>query len=349
MYKRFNKYFFVISFSISLFSTIYAREFRNISFNLSYRVIVDDSIKKTDNPPTLEEKSKNPADTVAPDSLKKSNSIDAPIDYIAGDSIIFKMKSRVIEVYGEGNVKYKDIELSSGKIDLDLNKREVFAKAIIDTTGEKLDKPHFKQSSDEFDADSMRYNFDSKKGLAYGIITEQEDGYLHSQKTKIHENEEIHFKGGKYTTCDLDHPHFYVGMTRGKVIPKRQIVTGPAYLVIEDITTPIAIPFGFFPLRKGRSSGIVIPSFGEEKSKGFYMREGGFYFGFNDYYDLVLKGDIYSLGSWRAYMESNYRKRYRFSGNVNFALRNWIPIHLFCKNPVFKIFYFVRNYIVAFG
>jgi len=262
------------------------------------------------------------ADSVSVDSIvlpaKNSKAITDPVDYSSKDSIRFVIPSRKVYVYGGSNILYEDIDLKADVIELDMDKREVLAYGVEDSLKTVKGKPHFEQGEEIFDAEKLRYNFRSERGLVYGVITEQSDGYLHSKVTKIQRNKEVHIKGGKYTTCDLDHPHFYVHMTKAKLIPEKQIVTGPAYLVIEDVPIPVAIPFGFFPNQKGRASGILIPSYGEEREYGYYLRDGGVYLGFNDYVDLALRADLYTMKSWRINANSNYALKYKFSGMMMF-------------------------------
>jgi hypothetical protein len=266
--------------------------------------------------PALGDAAEPVADTLLLDSIAPvSKALTDPVNYSADDSIRFEVPSRTVFVYGNSNVLYQDIDLKAGVIELDLDKREVSAYGT--RSGDTIiGKPRFEQEQEAFDAVEMRYNFDTKRGQVFGIITEQSDGFLHSQVVKMHANEEIHVCGGKYTTCDHEHPHFYVHMTRAKLIPDKQIVTGPAYLVLEDVAMPIAIPFGFFPNKRGRSSGILMPSYVDELDRGFGFRDGGVYLGLSDYYDLTMRGDIYTLGTWRLSGNAQYALRYKFSGNL---------------------------------
>ncbi|OFY24107.1 MAG: hypothetical protein A2W98_14185 [Bacteroidetes bacterium GWF2_33_38] len=266
-------------------------------------------------------------DSLKKDSLKTNiptpsapneNSIDAPIDYNARDSILFDAVEKKMYLHGDAKIVYKDIELKAEYIELDLSNSTVYAIGVPDSTGKKIGSPSFKEGKEEFKSDNMKYNYRTKRGLINGVITEQSGGYLHSERTKKQANEEIHIKRGKYTTCNLDHPHFYIGLTKAKVIPDDKIVSGPAYLVIEDVTLPFGIPFGFFPNKSGNSSGVIIPEYGEEANRGFFLRNGGYYFAINDYADLSLTADIYSKGSWGAGMHTNYKKRYKFDGNIDF-------------------------------
>lgn len=247
---------------------------------------------------------------------KSSKAITSAVDYTSKDSIRFVMPTRKAYIYGQSNIVYEDIDLKAERIELDMDKHEVEAFGVEDSSQKVVGKPHFEQGEEKFDSDKLRYNFKSERGLVYGVITEQSDGFLHSKVTKIQKNKQIHVAGGKYTTCDHEHPHFYVYMTKAKLIPDKQIVTGPAYLVIEDVPVPLGIPFGFFPNKKGRASGILIPTYGEERAYGFFLKNGGVYLGFNDYVDLALRGDIYSMKSWRVNANSNYALKYKFTGNV---------------------------------
>ncbi|RLD62744.1 MAG: LPS-assembly protein LptD, partial [Bacteroidetes bacterium] len=249
---------------------------------------------------------------------KKEPRIDDLIDYSASDSIIFLRSANKLYLYKNAQISYKDVELKADYIELDLEKNEVYATGILDSLKKIIGKPIFKQGSEEFESEKIIYNFKTEKGLIKGVFSKQSGGYLHSETTKKLPTNEICVKNGKYTTCNLEHPHFYIALTKAKVIPDDKIVSGPAYLVIEDIPLyVVGIPFGFFPNTKSRKSGVLIPTYGEEKRRGFYLRNGGWYFGISDYFDLSIRGDIYSKGTWQANVRSRYKKRYKFSGNVD--------------------------------
>ncbi len=268
-----------------------------------------------------------PQDTTAiSDSLQKTvdttkrvspNRIDARISYTAKDSMIIDMDARKTYLYGDADVTYKDIELKAAYIEIDFSKNEVFAKGLPDSTGQITGKPNFSQGSEKFESNTLRYNFKSQKGYIKGVVTEQEGGFLHSGITKKLKNGVFDIKGAKYTTCDAPHPHYYIALTKAKVIPGKEIVSGPAYMVIADIPLPIAVPFGFFPVKQTHASGILIPTYGEERNRGFYLRNGGYYFALNDYFDLAVTGDIYTNGTWGVRIGSNYKKRYKFGGNFS--------------------------------
>jgi lipopolysaccharide assembly outer membrane protein LptD (OstA) len=270
---------------------------------------------------------KIPGDVAATDSLqndtiKKEQApvLEAPINYNAVDSIVVDLENKKVFLYKEAVVTYQDIELKADYISLDLNTKEVYAEGVPDTAGVVKGFPVFKDGKDEFESKNIRYNFKTEKGIIEDVKTKQGEGFVQGARTKKIDKNVFIMKNGKYTTCDADHPHFYLNMTKAKVISNKKIITGPAYMVLEDfpIYFPI-LPFGFFPNSSSYSSGIIIPSYGEEQNRGFFLREGGYYIAAGPYYDLTLKGDIYSKGSWATYFSSNYKKRYKFSGNFNFS------------------------------
>lgn len=264
------------------------------------------------------------ADSIIVDTLpvsrKKSKVevVDSKVDYKATDTMIFDLSNKKIFLYKEAQVIYKDIQLDAGYIVFDMGNDEVYAVGLEDTAGVVQGKPAFKDGSETFDAQSLSYNFKTKKGLIRHAISPQEGGFLHAGLTKKHEDGTIHVKDGKYTTCDLEHPHFYLALTRAKVIPDDKIVSGPAYMVLEDVPLyPIFIPFGFFPNTKKSSAGLLIPSYGEEKVRGFYLRNGGWYMPINEYMDMRFTTDVYSKGSWGIRQGTRYVKRYKYSGSFD--------------------------------
>ncbi len=260
-----------------------------------------------------------PEQATQPPVRRTNNMLDSEVEYDAVDSMDFSVSEQKMFLYGDAWIKYENIELRAAHIEIDFRKKEVFAMGVKDSLGIERGRPVMTQASETFEARSMRYNFETKKGIISGIITEQEGGFLHGEITKRHANEHLHVSGGKYTSCDAEHPHFYIALTKAVVIPDDKVVSGPAYLVIEDIPLPLAVPFGFFPNKPDRKSGILVPSYGEEASRGFYLANGGYYMHINDYMDLRLTGDIYSLGSWAANAASTYRVRYRYSGTFRYA------------------------------
>lgn len=251
--------------------------------------------------------------------VKEFVDLDAVVNFSASDSVVFFGK-RDARMYGDGTVKYGQIDLKANEIKMDMDKSEVYAVGTPDSVGDLQGNPVFKDASGEYQATTMNYNFKSKKGYITGIITEQGEGYLTGGVTKKMENDEYYIKDGKYTTCNNhEHPHFYLQLTKGKVRPKSNIVTGPAYMVLEDLPLPIAVPFAYFPFTTKYSSGILIPTFGEDYNRGFYARNGGYYFAINKYIDLALLGEVYTKGSWGVRVQSSYMKRYKFNGNVNIS------------------------------
>ena len=244
------------------------------------------------------------------------NVIKFPISYTSEDSLRISLGSKKVFLYNESDVKYSEIELKSYHVELDIDKSEVFAFGALDSIGKPTGRPIFTDRDEEFESDTLRYNFKSRKGRILGVRTEQEGGYLHGRITKKQTNDHIHIRGGKYTTCDDPEPHFYIGMSRAIVIPGEKVISGPAHLVIEDIPLPLILPFGFFPNKRGKSSGIIFPSYGEEITRGFFLQELGYYFALSDYYDLKITGDIYSLGSWQLAAGSNYNRRYKYNGSL---------------------------------
>ena len=261
----------------------------------------------------------NDSITVANDSIQKPV-LEATITYSAIDSIIPDFENQKVYMYKGGVVNYQTIELKADYIVLDLANKEVYAEGLPDSTGTKVGTPVFKDGAEEFESKILRYNFETKKGIISDVKTKEGDGFVHSELTKKISPNEFILRKGKYTTCDADPPHFYLRMTKAKVISNNKIITGPAYMVLEDfpIYFPL-IPFGYFPNSSTYTSGILIPTYGEEQTRGFFLREGGYYWAANEFFDLAVRGDIYSKGSWATKLNSNYRVRYRFNGNFDFS------------------------------
>ncbi|MGQ7870334.1 putative LPS assembly protein LptD [Sunxiuqinia sp. sy24] len=264
------------------------------------------------------------ANKVVPETTSSADSVtstvlEAPITYNATDSIVISLDGKKVYLYKEAVVNYQAIELKADYIELDLQTKEVYAEGVPDSADVMQGEPVFKDGQEEFESETLRYNFETQKGIITEVKTQQGEGYVHSERTKKIDANAFILKKGKYTTCDADHPHFYLRMTKAKVISNKKIITGPAYLVLEDfpIYFPM-IPFGFFPNSPTYSSGIIIPTYGEEQNRGFFLREGGYYWAASQYFDLTVKGDIYSKGSWGSNLHTNYKKRYKFSGSFDF-------------------------------
>jgi len=246
--------------------------------------------------------------------------LESIITYSAVDSIIPDFENQKMYMYKKAVINYQNIELKADYIMLDLVSKEVYAEGLPDSTGTIVGTPVFKEGNEEFESKTMRYNFETQKGIITDVKTTQGDGFVHSTLTKKISKDEFILRNGKYTTCDAEHPHFYLQMTKAKVISNKKIITGPAYLVLEDFPIYLAgVPFGFFPNSTTYTSGILIPTYGEEQGRGFFLREGGYYWAASDHFDLALRGDIYSKGSWATKLHTNYKVRYRYSGSLDFS------------------------------
>ncbi|MFZ1236132.1 MAG: putative LPS assembly protein LptD [Prevotella sp.] len=265
-------------------------------------------------------------DSIRQDSLNKTKSkgINAPINYTAEDSLIYNAQDKTAHLFGSSTVKYEAMDLKSEKIFLNMDSNVVHATgAIKDTISKKLvGTPEFNMGKDAYKSDTMAYNFKTKKGLINQVFTKQQEGFLRSELSKRDSSGVIYLQHGRYTTCDKDCPDFYISLSRAKVRPGKDVVFGPAYLVVADVPLPLAIPYGFFPFTKSYSSGVIMPSYGDEMSRGFYLRDGGYYFAIDDKVDLKLVGEIYTKGSWGISAASNYNKRYRYSGSFLFSYQD---------------------------
>lgn len=292
-----------------------------------------DSVKMSDEPDTTNMDSlqlaiyhhnKQVDDSIRLDSLnrKKSGALDAPVTFSSDDSMVYDAKSKVARLYGNSKVKYQNMDLASDRIQMSLDSNLVRATGTADTTGAIFGTPVFTMGQDKYESDTMAFNFKTKKGFINNVYTEQQDGYLSSQHSKRDSSGVLYLEHGRYTTCDQPHPDFYIALSRAKVRPGKDVVFGPAYLVVADVPLPLAIPYGFFPFTKSYSSGFIMPTYGDESSRGFYLRDGGYYFAMSDKWDLKLLGEIYTKGSWGVSVASNYRKRYRYNGSFFFSYQN---------------------------
>jgi len=279
-------------------------------------------------PETLADSLLMPVDSITIDSITgdtipvpgprtAGDDIQTEVVYTAEDSLVFSLDGGTVELYGEARITYDDIELTGNYIRYEMDQNLVIATGLPDSTGEMEGNPIFTDPNNSFESKLLKYNFKTQKGYIEEVITEQEGGYLHADQTKKQNNGHIHLKDGKYTTCDAEHPHFYIALTKAISMPGDKIVSGPAYIVLADVPMPLGIPFGFFPNSKTKTSGILIPKYGEEQRRGFYLREGGYYFAMNDFMDLRITGDIYTNGTWGFRVGSSYKLNYRFSGNLN--------------------------------
>lgn len=257
-------------------------------------------------------------DSSGVDSTQQSNDVlDSEVNYQSVDSMLFDILNQRVYLYGDAKVTYEKISLEANYIEISLKSKEVYASGLPDSNGVVQGKPKFNEGAQSFDAETMRYNFDTKKGQIITAITQDGDGYVHGDSIKKVNEKVIFIKDGAYTTCSNPHPHFEIHAKKLKIIQNDKIVTGPAYLKIEDVPTPLALPFGYFPNQKGQSSGIIIPSYGNSPGLGYFLQRGGYYIGMSEYWDLALTGDAYTRGSWSSNMLTRYRKRYKFNGRLN--------------------------------
>lgn len=303
--------------TVSNDSMLYAKN--DTTFNGNDSILVD-SIRQA-----IERHNKAIDDSIRLDSLnkKKKNGIDAPVSYEANDSLVYFASSKTAHLFGSSNVKYENMDLKSEKIYMSLDSSIVHATGVMDTTRHMLSgTPEFKMGNDEYKSDTMAFNFKTRKGLIKQVYTEQEDGFLTSERSKRDSEGNLYLQHGRYTTCDEEHPDFYIALSRAKVRPGKDVVFGPAYLVVQDVPIPLAIPYGFFPFSKSYSSGFIMPTYGDESARGFYLRDGGYYFAISDKVDLKLLGEIYTKGSWGFSAASNYRKRYKYSGQFYFSYQD---------------------------
>ena len=264
-------------------------------------------------------------DSLALDSINRSrkNGIDSPVEYSADDSLTYNAAIKMANLYGSSKVKYQNMDLESDRISMSLDSNLVHATGSMDSTKMELTgTPVFKMGSDEYESDTMAFNFKTKKGLITSVYTQQDEGFLTSEISKRGADGEMFLQHGRYTTCDDPHPDFYLALSRAKVRPGKDVVFGPAYLVVADVPLPLAVPYGFFPFTKSYSSGLIMPTYGDETDRGFYLRDGGYYFAISDKMDLKLIGEIYTKGSWGLSASSNYRKRYRYGGSFLISFQN---------------------------
>ena len=264
-------------------------------------------------------------DTTKVDTMPKSkSSLDAPVSYTAKDSITFDLLYNRANLFGNSHVGYQNLELTADVITIALDSSIVHAEGRKDSIGEVIGKPLFRQGSEEYEPDRISYNFKTRRAFITNVYTKQGEGFMTTDESKRDSSGLMYLNGGKYTTCDAQHPHFYLKMSRAKVRPGKSVVFGPAHLVVEDVPLPLALPYGFFPFSHSYQSGFIMPSYGDETERGFYLREGGYYFAINDYVDLKLVGDIYTKGSWGLSLSSNYKKRYKFSGSLYLSFQKTV-------------------------
>ncbi len=270
-----------------------------------------------------------PADTTVR-SIRtiSANAIDQQVTYNAEGYKKTDMVNRTTTLIDKAYVIYGDLEIRADSIVFNMETNTVYAAGLTDSTGSKTGRPVFKDSSQEFEVDELLYNFKTKKAIAKNIVTRQDEGYIRSQTTKLLEDGTSNIARSTYSTCDAEIPHFYINLPKAKVYPGKKIISGPGQLVLEGIPLPVAIPFGFFPIQtKTAASGILIPRLGQEQQRGYNLTDGGYYFALSEYFDLSLKGNIYTNGTWMLTANTNYNKLYKYSGNFMFSYANNISGH----------------------
>ncbi|MEM9337623.1 MAG: putative LPS assembly protein LptD [Bacteroidota bacterium] len=283
------------------------------------------------------------ANSIQPEDTTRNlqkNDIETTINYNARDSMYFDLVNRKLYMYGETHIDYGEIALDADLTSVDWEKRSIESDFSVDSTGKKIGKPIFKDGSEVYETNDITYNFKTKRALIKGVITEQEGAFMHGDNVKKNEDNELFINGARYTTCNLEHPHFFIESQKLKVIPKNKVVSGPFNVKFRDLPTPLFFPFGMFPQPKKKASGVVVPTYGEEQQRGFFLRDGGYYFAISDYMDLRVTGDIYSKGGNGLNVTSNYITRYRYRGTFNLSYTNVVTDDI--ENPLESNEYWVR-------
>jgi hypothetical protein len=264
------------------------------------------------------------ADTVIHAVVKPKAYLEEPVIYPAKDSTVISMSDKKIRMYGQAKITYEKMEITADYIEMSIDRKELFATGRKDSSGQLVGTPVIKQDQETYETTEFKFNFDTKKAFLVDIRMKQEpEGFLHSHFTKRDSTGTLNIKQGKYTTCDAPEPHFYFNISKGIMVPDKMIVTGALYLVVEGVPLyVIGLPFGFLPKPQKRASGILMPKYGEERNRGFFLRDGGYYFSINDRMDLSLTGSIYSRGSWSLGTQSRYKKIYKYNGSLGFNVAN---------------------------
>ena len=260
------------------------------------------------------------ADSLASEMSVIGNSpsaLTSIVHYQAQDSISFDVNKRKAQLYNKGMIEFESMELKADEIRVDFNTQMLYAVHVTDSSGKPVGRPFFKEGDAEYVADTIVYNYFTKKGIISGVITQQGEGFLHGSRVKKISDSIMYLNGGQYTTCNYSHPHFAINFSHSKLITGDKIFTGPAYVTIEDVPTPLVLPFAFFPMKKDRTSGILMPNYGWMNNRGYYLKDGGYYWPINDMLDLALTGEIYTNLSWAAEAKSNYYVRYKFKGDFD--------------------------------
>ena len=280
-------------------------------------VAKDSALVLSDSLPTNPDSSDTGGDStkiVDVETMKAQSDLKAKIDYNSNAYMVLDMESKTLKLVSKGKIDYEDMSLAADTIIMNWENDILTAKGRLDSTGQLIGRPEFEENDQKYRSDSMRYNITTQKGLVFGARTRQDENYILADRVKKGEGETYYIENGKFTTCDHEHPHYYIKSKKLKIIPRDKIITGPLMLVIEDFPLPIIVPFGFFPNQTTKKSGVVMPTYGEAADRGFFLRDGGYYFAINDKVDLLLKGDIFSKGGWRLDGSTSYNKRYKFNG-----------------------------------
>ncbi len=298
-----------------------------VGLNVSYSQEENNTISQADslaqnmvNDSTQTSISSSDSLSISADSLARDEEIgdiETTIQYRAVDSIRMDVPNQIVKLYGDAKIVYGKIELTAAEIEINYSTQVISAKSFVDSLGNTIGKPVFKDGDETFETDDMKYNFQSKKAIIDGVVTQQGDAVLQGSKVFKNQNDELFIKDAIYTTCNLADPHFHIQSSKLKVIPGNKVISGPFHIKVKDISTPIGFAFGMFPVPKKKVSGIIFPSYGEEKRRGFYLKNGGYYFAVSDYVDLSLTGEIYSKGSWGLNAATSYSKRYSYTGRFN--------------------------------
>ena len=248
------------------------------------------------------------------------DAVDQLVKYKARDSVAMDLSTRRAFLYSDGKIDYGEMILEADRIEVDFGNQILHAYGTTDTAGDAVGRPFFKQDGDEYHADTITYNYNTQKGIIQSVITQEGEGYLHGKKVKKLNDSVMYLSGGSYTTCNYAHPHFAINFTKSKLITGDKIVTGPAWITVEDAPTPIAVPFAFFPITHDRASGLIIPSYGWMNYRGYYLKDGGYYWAINDNLDLSLLGEIFTNLSWAGEVKTNYYRRYHYKGLFDMRL-----------------------------
>ena len=248
------------------------------------------------------------------------DAVDQLVKYKARDSVAMDLSTRRAFLYSDGKIDYGEMILEADRIEVDFGNQILHAYGTTDTAGDAVGRPFFKQDGDEYHADTITYNYNTQKGIIQSVITKEGEGYLHGKKVKKLNDSVMYLSGGSYTTCNYAHPHFAINFTKSKLITDDKIVTGPAWITVEDAPTPIAVPFAFFPITHDRASGLIIPSYGWMNYRGYYLKDGGYYWAINDNLDLSLLGEIFTNLSWAGEVKTNYYRRYHYKGLFDMRL-----------------------------